>query len=202
MSFIDLTGLQFGRLTVIKRAENAKNRHVRWLCKCECGGTTISHSCDLKSGRAKSCGCLNRENLDNKTHGMTGTRIYRIWQAMKYRCCNKNHTQYKDYGGRGIKVCDEWLNSFEAFYEWAVANGYSDNLTIDRIYINGNYEPSNCKWATRKEQANNTRRNHLITYKGKTQTIAQWEIETNISAATIEARLKRGWNVERTLETK
>lgn len=133
---------------------------------------------------------------------MTGTRLYRIWQAMKRRCYNPKHKQYKDYGGRGIIICDEWLNEFSTFYEWSMANGYKEGLTIDRIEGNGNYEPTNCRWATVKEQANNRRSNHLVTYKEKTQTIAQWATETNVSAAVIAIRLKRGWSIEHALEIK
>lgn len=137
-----------------------------------------------------------------KTHGMTNTRLHRIWRAMKRRCYNPHFEQYKDYGGKGVGICSEWKNDFLSFYRWAMANGYADNLTIDRKDISGNYDPSNCRWATRKEQANNRRNNHLVTYQGKAQTIAQWAEETGIQDATIEARLKRGWSVERTLETR
>ena len=121
---------------------------------------------------------------------------------MKQRCCDANSTYYKDYGGRGITICPEWLNDFQAFYNWAVANGYANNLTIDRKDVNGNYEPSNCRWVTQKEQQNNTRKNYLLKYNGKIQTLAQWAEETQIPYRTLWSRLKRHWTIERTLTTK
>lgn len=126
-------------------------------------------------------------------HGLWNTRIYRIWQRMKTRCYNKNFQHFKDYGGRGIKVCDEWLNDFMAFYKWAVDNGYNDNLTIDRIDVNGNYEPNNCRWLTNDEQQNNKRNNILLTYNGKTQTITQWANELGIKRSQIQYRYYRGY---------
>lgn len=134
------------------------------------------------------------------THGMTGTRIHNIWRSIKRRCYTKSHIEYKRYGGRGITACDEW-QEFIPFYEWSMKNGYQDNLTIDRIDPDGNYAPDNCRWATQKEQQNNRRNNHLITYNGKTQTAKQWSEELNIKNSTIITRLSRGWSVERTLNT-
>ena len=201
MCLIDLTGQKFGKLTVIERAENAKSGRVRWLCKCDCGGVTISQSNDLKSGRAKSCGCLRHTPPPNKTHGKSKTRIYRIRRAIIARCYNSNHEQYKDYGGRGITVCVEWLNSFTAFYEWAVASGYTDDLTIDRKDNNGNYEPNNCCWVTRKEQANNRRNNILVTYNGKTQSVTQLAEELGIDSAILRARIYIGWDIEKAINT-
>ena len=137
-----------------------------WRCKCECGKEVIVQGQTLRSGRTKSCGCLSREihkevmtelNKSNSRHGQFGTRIYRIWCSMKSRCYNKNHKAYIDYGGRGITICAEWKDDFEVFYNWAVKNGYSDNLTIDRIDVDGNYEPSNCRWATSSVQRRNQR---------------------------------------------
>lgn len=123
-------------------------------------------------------------------HGMTGTRIYKIWCKMKERCYNSHHNSYIYYGGRGITVCAEWLNNFQAFYDWAMANGYADNLTLDRIDSNGNYEPSNCRWATTAEQSNNKRNSQYITHNGKTQTKAQWAKEIGTDKTVIEKRLK------------
>lgn len=139
---------------------------------------------------------------NNLKHGMRYTRIYNIWRSMRQRCKNPHHINYHNYGGKGVTVCDEWDNSFETFYSWAIKNGYTDTLTIDRIDSNGNYEPSNCRWASYKVQANNTKSNHLITYNGVTRTKAEWADITGINYGTICARLERGWTVEDTLNVK
>lgn len=133
-------------------------------------------------------------------HGDSGKRLYYIWKSMKARCTLKTNTSYKRYGGRGITVCKEW-EDYQTFKKWALENGYNDKLTIDRINSNGNYEPTNCRWATPKEQANNTRRNRLITAYGKTMTMTQWSEMTGIKVATIWARLNKGWPVEDALRT-
>ena len=138
----------------------------------------------------------------NTKHGCCGTRIYRIYNNMIVRCFNQNARSYQDYGGRGITVCDKWSHNFQAFYDWAMANGYADNLTLDRIDVNGNYEPLNCRWATKKEQANNTRRNRMITYNNKTQTIKQWADEYGINYPKLKDRInKLHWTIERALNT-
>ena len=172
MKALDLTGQRFGRLTAIEKV-GKQGGHIMWLCQCECGNTTIVQGTVLKNGRTKSCGCLwdeaiasfnhseRRKETTRKAkskHGMKGTRLYRIWQGMKSRCGNPNIPCYPYYGGRGITVCDEWKNSFEAFRDWALSHGYSDELTIDRMDVNGNYEPSNCRWASMAEQNKNKRR--------------------------------------------
>lgn len=200
-NFQDLSGQRFGRLTVIKRAENSKDGGARWLCKCDCGNEIIVKAGSLKSGNTQSCGCFEREQtvIRNTKHNKCGTRIYQVWRDMKNRCYRPKTQSYKSHGARGITVCDEWLHDFQVFYDWAMANGYADNLTIDRIDVNGNYEPSNCRWATPKEQANNTRRNRFITYNGKKQTLQQWADEIGIKRQTIEKRLERGWGVENAL---
>lgn len=194
----DLNNQKFGRLTVHSRKWcEEKKRHL-WYCQCECGNFTYVPTSDLLSGKTKSCGCFRKEvtSAKRKTHGMSNSRLYGIWNAIKARCTRKTNVQYKDYGGRGITICDEWLNSFEAFCEWSMANGYSDDLTIDRIDVNSNYCPENCRWATEKEQSNNKRNNHLLTYNGKTQTLQQWSNEVGIPEDTLLYRIQSGWALE------
>lgn len=198
MKFIDLTGRKFGRLLVIERAENFKSGDARFKCKCDCGNEVIAGSQNLKRGTTKSCGCLQKEVTINRSsiHGMTNTRIFRTWAGMKHRC---EDSKNEHYGARGIKVCDEWTNDFMSFYNWSMENGYNDSLTIERIDVNGNYEPSNCKWATIKEQNSNKTNKRLIEFNGKTLSLTQWAEETGIEKDTIFNRLKDGWTVERAL---
>lgn len=134
-------------------------------------------------------------------HGMVGTRIYNIWKDMKRRCYCKTRKDYSRYGGRGITICDEWLHDFQAFFDWAMVNGYKDDLTIDRIDSNKGYSPDNCRWATIKEQDNNKRNNRLLTYNGKTQTVTQWAEDLNINESTLRSRIDRGLTDEQVLTT-
>lgn len=200
---IDLSGKKFGKLLVCNRCSDyiqPNGQHkVMYECLCDCGNTVVTRADYIKNGHTQSCGCLQGINL--RKHGKGNTRIYEIWCNIKTRCYNKSNKRYLDYGGRGITVCDEWLHDFQAFYDWSMANGYRDDLTIDRIDNNKGYLPDNCRWVTQKEQQNNRRNNHLITYNGKTQTLAQWADEIGLSYKTIQSRIKRGWNIEKALNT-
>lgn len=148
-SFRDLTGLKFGKLTAIKRVYIKDKKGTFWECKCECGNTCVVNSGELISNDVSSCGC--------KKHHLSNSPIYKRWKGMKARCYQVHRKDYKNYGGRGITVCDEWKNNFKAFYDWAISSGFKEDLTLDRIDNNGNYEPSNCRWSTKSEQRINQR---------------------------------------------
>ena len=161
---LDLTGQRFGRLMVIKRLENNNRGDTVWLCQCDCGNFSRAVSTRLKIGHTQSCGCLRREKLYkvNVLHRKSHSRLNNIWKSMKGRCYCESNTSFKDYGARGIKVCDEWRNDFLSFYNWAMANGYDENAprgqcTLDRIDVNGNYCPENCRWVDQKTQMHNRR---------------------------------------------
>ena len=205
MRKIDMIGQRYGRLVVISQSESIKPGRLRWLCKCDCGNECVVKGISLRRGNTKSCGCLSSENaqqraMEHITHGQSKTRLYRIWVNMRSRCNKPSHPDYPRYGARGIKVCEEWDNSFQPFYNWSMSNGYRENLSIDRIDNESNYSPDNCRWVDTNVQNNNTRRNHYITYNGETLTIGQWSKKQGINKHTLYARLAtRGWSVERAL---
>ena len=193
----ELSGMQFGRITVLNVAY-IKKGHKYYNCVCECGNAKVISGSHLASGASKSCGCMvGIRNIERfTTHGQSKSRLYRIWRGIKNRCLNPNDTNYPYYGGRGITISDEWLNNFEAFQAWSQNNGYDESLTIDRIDVNGNYEPNNCRWVNRKVQARNKRDNHLVTINGITKYITDWVEESPVSLTTIYQRIRDGWTVE------
>lgn len=201
MRKLDLTGQIFGRLTVLSPAPS-KNGRARWNCICSCGNERIATTKGLRKGTIKSCGCLISDVLKerNTTHGLSKTRLYFVWHHMKNRCYRPETKQFKDYGGRGIKVCEEW-HRFEPFRNWALSHGYRDDLTIDRIDVNGNYCPENCRFVDRKNQNRNRRNNHLLTYNGITLCMAEWAERVGLKRDTLKDRIYSGWPVEKALFT-
>lgn len=198
--YIDLTGQKFGRLTVLEPLPTYKGK-VWWKCRCDCGVVKNVESQPLRSGRTKSCGCLNAERTRNAkyrlTHGMTGRRVYNCWQNMKIRCNNPKTSGYHNYGGRGIKVCRRWLK-FENFYA-DMGDPPSPKHSLDRIDVNGNYCKRNCRWATSTEQCNNKRDNVVLTYRGKTMSVADWARHLSIPKGTIFTRLSYKLPIETVL---
>lgn len=191
---VDISGKKFGKLTVLKMLPDTRGDAL-FECLCDCGNKTVCVGRDLKNGHTKSCGCLSMA-----ANGLSYDRIYREWLNMRQRCQNEKHISYKDYGGRGIKVCDEWDNSFLAFHDWAMVNGYNDSLSIDRIDVDGNYEPSNCQWITMKEQQSNKRNNVFLTYCGETKSVSEWSKITGISISTLNSRRRKGWSEKDCIE--
>lgn len=197
--FVDLTGQKFGRLTVISRDENTKDGHATWLCKCECGNRKVISGAPLRRGSTKSCGCLQKERVksSNTKHGRTKSPLYKVHREMLHRCQNKKAKNYKNYGGRGITVCEEWLE-FLSFYRWALHNGYKHGLTIERIDVNGNYCPENCCWITIAEQQRNRRNTIRLSDGTPASLIAK---KNGISTSLVRARIKIGWTIERAIMT-
>lgn len=201
--FVDLTGQKFGRLSVISSAGKSANNSYLFECVCECGNKKIARASHLQRGEISSCGCLQRENreIPRPIHGMSGSPTYESWLAMKSRCLYEKHPHYGDYGGRGVTIYAPWL-SFERFLTDAGERPSLDH-TLDRFpNKEGNYEPGNVRWATRKEQSRNIRSNRLITHEGHTATVAEWSERTGLGGSTIRERLKRGWSVSRALEVR
>ena len=201
---LNIAGQRFGRLTVIERVESPRAQ-AQWRCVCDCGKETVVRSQDLRNGHTKSCGCYGLEvsvshTPSFSTHKESRSRLYRVWIGMKGRCNNCKNKAYSYYGGRGIKVCQNWDESYALFRDWALANGYQENLTIDRIDVNGNYCPENCRWVSMKVQMNNTRANRRITLNGETKTMAEWSESTGLSYETIRNRTIKGKPADEVLQ--
>lgn len=204
--FIDLTGSRFGRLVVIRRGEDYVSPKgyvaVNWVCQCDCGNQTVVRGCNLKSGASTSCGCERVDHPNRRTHGQKNTRLYQTWKGMKDRCYRENNASWPEYGGRGITVCDEWRDSFEAFYDWSMKNGYNDSLTIDRVDNDAGYGPDNCRWVDTVSQQNNKRNNHIIEFNGERHTMAEWSRISGVEYHKLKDRINKcGWDVERALTT-
>lgn len=197
----DLTGQKFNRLTVIRFLEPSERECKTrcWLCRCDCGNEVQVNASKLKTGHTRSCGCLVNEHIGslNKKYEYSNKRLYAVYAAMVGRCTDPNSKRYHHYGGRGIKVCDSWLNSYDEFAKWAYDNGYDPlakhgECTLDRIDVNGNYEPNNCRWISNAEQQLNRRNNHLISYNGKTQTVKEWCVELGLPETKVRWHLQKG----------
>ena len=205
---VEMIGRRFGKLTVLALSEEQGGRgQLKFLCRCDCGRTKIIFGESLRSLKTTSCGCEARRRASevNKTHGGSKERLYHVWQGMKNRCENKNFSEYKNYGGRGIKVCEEW-HDYAKFKEFMLSEGYDPRAprgqyTLERIDVNGNYEPSNCTVISSAMQAFNRTDNKKVTFQGETQTVAEWSKELGIPADVIYARLHRGVTDEEALTT-
>lgn len=196
--FKNMIGEKFGRLTVTGLSDKKSGRKRYWICECDCGNTVLARSDSLRSKTTMSCGCFKKEqdkiNLtkNHKGYNSHQSRLYHIWQGMRKRCENTNCAQYPEWGGRGITVCDEWSKDYKTFMNWSVSNGYRDFLSIDRIDVNGNYEPSNCRWTTAKVQANNRRSNINVEYNGEIHNLSQWGVFLGIKPKTLYERYRKG----------
>ena len=197
-NFIDMTGwvmsehgVPDSRLTVVEYM-GVKNSKTMWRCICSCQDKkeVIACATNIRNGNTLSCGCIQKERAALcGTHRESKSRLYKIWSNMKSRCLTESTTEYKNYGGRGICICDEWVNSYISFKEWALNNGYDSNLTIERIDVNGDYCPENCKWITKPQQANNTTKSRFITYNGETHTMAEWAKILGIPYSALNYRI-------------
>ena len=191
---IDLTGQRYGRLTVLRDSGVDKYGGYLWLCKCDCGKTTVVSRTNLRTGHTQSCGCISRERMTNY-HGIPNKHLTRVRLSMKSRCYEPRCNEYKYYGQRGIKMCDEWLgpDGRDNFVQWALDNGYREGLTIDRIDVNGDYTPENCRWVTQAEQSRNKRTNIMVMYKGQRMCVAEAARLSGIKRGTLQQRVNSGW---------
>ena len=197
----DYSGKRYNNMTVIKSVYEKEYKNGKCVfveCVCDCGNKKTVRISDLQSGRTTSCGCnkIKKSKQRNTKHSMCDSRIYRIWSGMKARCKYKSCEEYRNYGGRGVSVCEEWLNSFVSFYNWSMSNGYKENLSIDRINVNGNYCPENCRWATTEEQSNNKRVNKFFNIDGENKTLMQICKEKGLNYRMVQSRIRYGWDKE------
>ena len=202
--FKDLTGQKFGKLTVMFFAGVNKHGKALWSCKCECGKEKLVLGSVLTRGDCRSCGCLKSISFSKITvkHGLSKTNLYKKWKYMKRRCYSLNSCRYKNYGARGITVCDEWRDDFKNFYKWAINNGYQEGLSIERIDVNGNYCPENCKWILLKEQAKNKQNSVIVEINGIKRNLSEWIALSDIKKTTITNRIYvLGWSYEKAILT-
>ena len=204
---MDLIGHRYGRLTVVTISEPTAKGKPQWVCRCDCGNEHVASASNLRNGTVRSCGCLRSESARRassmrRTHGLTGSRLERIWKGMCTRCYNRRSLAFAYYGDRGIVICDEWLMNRAAFFNWALSSGYRDWFSIDRINNDGPYSPENCRWVNAIEQANNTRRNRVIEHGGMRLTLAQWAKRAGISTGLLWWRLESGWEIAMAVNTK
>jgi len=195
---IDISNQRFGKLTVLYY-----NNDGTWHCRCDCGNYVDRLSGNLRKNKYPNCGCEKNWWVGNLKHNHCYERIYNIYEKMKSRCYTENCKEYINYGARGIRISQEWLGEkgFENFYQWSIENGYNDMLSIDRIDVNGNYEPKNCRWADKKVQANNKRNNHWLEFNGERHTISEWADIYNMPYDRLHMRIKHGWDIEKALLT-
>ena len=205
----NLLGKRFGRLLVVDYAPDYiapdGHKHPKWKCRCDCGNEVVVRQSSLLGGCSQSCGCLRKEQISYraKHHGGFGTRLYNVWNSMRQRCNNPHAQSYHNYGGRGISICSEW-DDYGVFRDWALKTGYDksakrNECTLERIDVDGDYCPQNCKWVTMKEQGNNRRDTIYLTYKNETHSLSEWSRLTDIPYQRLYARYKRGKPVEKIL---
>lgn len=206
MAKLNLVGQKFNRLTVINESGKSNTGKTKFLCVCDCGNVVDVVGSGLISGNTNSCGCYHREMSSNadkskcRTHGLSNHPLYNIWIDIRRRCYDKRVKSYKNYGALGIKMFEYWRKNFKSFYDWAIGNGWKDGLEIDRYPNNkGNYEPTNCRMATTKENCNNKRNNVTLTVNGVTKTASQWAEETGQNRSVVSRRIKAGLSVSEAL---
>lgn len=197
-----MIGRKFGRLTVEAYHSHGAGRMLKYTCRCECGGMAICYGNNLRTGTSKSCGCLQKERTSaaRTTHGKRHTRVWQAWMSMKNRCYTTSAPGYKNYGGRGISVCERWRHSFENFYA-DMGEQPTTKHTLERLDTNGNYEPENCEWATYTKQARNKRSNRMVDLHGDRRCLAEWIELLGLDPVLVKTRIGRGWSAERALTT-